>query len=623
MDHSSQGLLTHRLLRIALVVVVCGLFRPEIGVAQAQAGSGPKTQGPTPAVPSSAQDAASTVLRVNTNLVLVDVTVTDHGQPVHGLERGRFHISEDGHEKMIAAFEEHQPRAAPPDLKATEAAVAALPPRTVTNLPLYPDTGVVNVLLLDALNTPVASQADARAQFIQFLSTIKPGTPFAIFTLTNRLRLIEGFTTDPARLAAAFKNNKTLPSQSIPLEELKSEKENLEQEIARLEDLPVKNMKITIDALKQFENDATTTKTDERVLGTLEALSELARYLGAIPGRKNLLWFSGSFPITLDPDPHENLWGGGGNVESYANQIRRTDDLLTASRVAVYPIDARGWLTSPTVDATYEPTSSNLLHAEQKMKDAQNDFLTQNAEEHDTLSIIAEETGGRAFYNTNDLKNAVAEAVEDGSSFYTIAYDPGAEKQDGSFRRIKVSVNGGNYKLAYRDGYYADRGPAAHGPNGSGSTLSAILHGAPPATQIVLTARVLPSTDAQFKNVALPDGPAGQMATAIKGPRHLYVVDLGVDSHTLTFTDLPDGDRAAKIEFILVAYDADGTRVNYQDQAMEIMLRPTQYDGIMAQGLQARMFIDLPQSPDYLRVAVRDVNAERVGSLEVPVSVTK
>jgi VWFA-related protein len=574
------------------------------------------------AAESSAHAASSTVLHANSNLVLVDVTVMDHGKPVHGLDRSRFHISEDGHEKVIAAFDEHQPHAAPPDVESTKAELAALPPRTVTNLPLYPDTGAINVLLLDALNTPVASQADGRAQFIEFLSTIKPGTPFAIFTLTNRLRLIEGFTMDPARLAAAFKNNKTLPSQSIPLEEQKSEKEDLEQEIARREELPVK-MKVTIDALKQFENDETTAKTGERVRMTLEAFSELARYLGAIPGRKNLLWFSGSFPITLDPDPHENSWNAGRNVESYANQIRRTDDLLTASRVAVYPIDDRGWLTSPNVDATYEPTSSSVLHAGQSLKDADSNFLTQNSEEHDTLSIIAEETGGRAFYNTNDLKNAVAEAVEDGASFYTIAYDPGAEKQDGSFRRIKVSVNGGNYKLAYRDGYYADRGPAEHGPNGSGLVVSAILHGAPPSTQIVITARVLPSTDAQLKDVALPNGPAGQMATGIKGPRHLYVVDLGADSHSLTFIDLPDGDHAAKIGFILVAYDADGTRVNYQDQTMEITLKPKQYDVIMAQGLRARMFIDLPQSPGYLRVAVQDVNADRVGSLEVPVSVAK
>src|ERR1700689_2217030 len=92
-------------------------------------------------------DVAAPSLRTSSNLVLVDVVVTDHDKPVHGLDRSRFHIFEDGSEQTISSFDEHQPAAAPPAFLAP----TALPPNTYTNLPAYPDSTAVNVLLLDAL----------------------------------------------------------------------------------------------------------------------------------------------------------------------------------------------------------------------------------------------------------------------------------------------------------------------------------------------------------------------------------------------------------------------------------------------------------------------------------------
>ena len=127
-------------------------------------------------------DAAPS-LRTSSNLVLVDVVVTDHDKPVHGLDRSRFHILEDGSEQTISSFDEHQPAAAPPAFLAP----AALPPNTYTNLPAYPDSPAVNVLLLDALNTPTGDQMRVRSKMIDYLATLKPGTELAIFTLGTQL----------------------------------------------------------------------------------------------------------------------------------------------------------------------------------------------------------------------------------------------------------------------------------------------------------------------------------------------------------------------------------------------------------------------------------------------------
>lgn len=599
-------------------------------LALAWAAQGLPAQVPAPsnAAPASATPAVHT----STSLVLVDVVATNHGKPVHGIDRSRFHVFEDGHERPITSFDQHLPSAiTTASVAPLKAAIAALPANTYTNMPLYPDTGVVNVLLLDALNTPLASQAEARRQMIEYLNKIPLGTSMAIFTLASHLEMVTGFTSNAGALAKVMKSKAASQSHSVVLEDQENSTQmDMENVLASMESDSTPPNPDAVAAIKQFETDLTASQTDLRVQMTIDAMQELARYLSGIPGRKNLIWFSGSFPITIDPDPDAPN-DPFRNVAMYGDEIKKTSALLTAARVAVYPVDARGLMTQNTVDVRYNPSPSGMsvdargsLVTKQKAQNISTDntkFETQTQGEHGSMGTIAEETGGKAFLDGNDFEKAVGEAIEDGSSYYTLAYDPGEVKMDGSFRRIKVSVDGGNLKLAYRDGYYAD--PVLNPQEGSPLIVSAILRGAPAASQILITARVLPSTDARLKDVALPTDPAGRMAASLKGPPHLYVVDLGVDPHGLTFSDGPEGNRAARIEFVLIAYDADGTRVNYQDQTMDLTLKPKQFDNVMTNGLHARMFIDLPSGPNFLRVAVQDVNAGRVGSLEVPLTAGK
>ena len=572
---------------------------------------------------SPAPSNSAAMLHATSSLVLVDVVVTDHGKPAHGIDRSRFHVFEDGHEQAIASFEEHQPAPVSPHAAAGAARIAALPPHTYTNVSPYPDTGTVNVLLLDALNTPMADQAEARKEMVEYLGKIPPGTPIAIFALASHLHLITGFTTDSAALAKVMKSKAASSSHSVVLED-QTNSVQLQME-NQVYDMQIDGMPANvIDAVQEFEADYTAVQTNLRVQVTLDAFEELARYLSGIPGRKNVIWFSGSFPITIDPDP--SLPRSVRNIEEYGTEIRRVGALLTAARAAVYPVDARGLMTSTTTSVNYRP-SGNLMKNNDPVNKDNTTFLSQSGSEHMSMQTIAEETGGKAFFNSNDLKAAAENAIEDGSSYYTIAYVPPSAKLDGSFRRIKVTVDHGGDKLAYRDGYYAEPGygpgSGAQNPEGANLITSAVLLGAPPSTQILMEARVLPSTDAQFKNVVLPTDPAGQMAATIKGPPHLYVVDLSVDPRGIAFNDAADGGHSAKIEFLLVGYDAQSNRVNYQDQPMEITLKPKQFESIMANGLHARMFLDLPAGPGFLRIAVQDLNAGRVGSLEVPLAVAK
>ena len=568
-------------------------------------------QGAGPLTAQTAAPQPGPVLRTDTNLVLVDVVVTERDKAVHGIDKAKFQVFEDGKEQPIVALDER---------KAEDAGALAkplvLPPHTYRNVPQYRAGGAVNVLLLDGLNTPLVDQARTRLQMIDYMSKIPPGTPMAIFTLASRLRLVQGFTSDPATLAAALKSGKGTPSQSIVLDTPGSN-DSVADQISDAGASPG-----AVASMQQFEADTAAFQTDRRVRMTLDALQQLGRYLNGIPGRKNLIWFSGSFPVSLDPD--SSLSNPFSAMRSYAGDLQDTSVLLADARVAVYPVDARGLMNLPTYDVSYKAPSSSNRNA--RMASDNQKFTSQNQAEHASMTQLADATGGRAFVNTNDFKGAIAGAIDDGGSYYTIGYVP-AVKMDGAFHKIKVKVNGGSYQLAYRRGYFADRQKPPDSPNGALIAV-ATQRGAPPATQVIFDARVLPLDDPAFQAQAgaasgLANGPGGLMTTSLKGPTKRYVVDLRLGVPTLAYTTGVDGVRMATVELILVGYDADGARLNYVDRGLGLKLSAEHYAQLLATGFPLRAVIDLPAGQVFLRIAVRDVTAAKIGSMEVPLMVAK
>ena len=468
---------------------------------------------------------------------------------MHGRNRDQFHIFENGREQHITSFDEHQPAAAP----ATHASPVALPPNTYTNAPSYPQAGAVNVLLLDELNTRFEDREFVRLSMLQYVASMPPGTSLAIFALGSRLRLVQNFTSDVAQLTQALQRPKK--AKNIPIE--------------------VANVGPQI---------------------TLAAMQQLAQYLGAIPGHKNLIWFASSFSITFDPGAS-----------------------LSAARVAVYPVDAQGLQGMPGFDGAIGGNGDAAALA--RALDAK--FRKENPIRQGMMKDIATATGGHAFLDTNGFKEAVANIIENGLNYYTIGYQPAAGQFDGRYRDIRLRIEPAGYNLAYRLGYFADppSKPSADNPGGT-SLMAETVPGAPPATQILFQARVLPGTDPQLQGQKLTEGPAGTMEAALKEkPVQRYIVDLAVDPHGLTFEETPDGTHQTDIEFTLVAYDADAKRVNYLDRAIRLSLKDKVYARIMAKGLPVRLALDLPPGQITLRIVVHNPSASRNGSLEVPLTI--
>ena len=600
---------------------VTGSAPAALGNATANS-AGDAAEASTAPAASSPNVPTGSVFHAQSRLVVLDVAVTDHDKPVKELDRSRFHVFEDGHEVPIASFEENEP---PPSVKIAEAAV--LPPDTYSNAPIYPEASAVNVLLLDALNTPTGDQEQARKQMIAYISTIKPGTALAIFTLSSRLRMVAGFTTDVAKLKQALENKKLDPRSAADVganasESMSSTLDQAASSIATSNDPGTRWM---VGQIQQFATDTQAYESDLRVMMTLNALSELGRYLAAVPGKKNLIWFSGSFPISLSPDAV--LSTQMKDVKDYSVDVRRTSALLSAARISVYPVDARGLMMSQTASADYNPSMPMIQSAPGTISRDNNQFSEQSSQDQSTLSTIATETGGRAFTNGNGLRETVEKIVADGSSYYSLSYVPPQEaagKHGDDFRRVEVKVDGSKYQLAYRRGYFTDQEnkAASGGPVPEEVTSAAVL-GAPPSTQLLFQARVLPEGDPALAG-PLPDKNLKQNPTsAFKGAPHSYVVDLGVPPGELDFTEGAGGARTAQVEIALVAYDKDGQAVNSLGRQFALSLTAAQYEALAAagKGIPVRQLLDLPAGADIVRAVVYDPATAKVGSLEIPVQV--
>ena len=240
------------------------------------------------------------------------------------------------------------------------------------------------------------------------------------------------------------------------------------------------------------------------------------------------------------------------------------------------------------------------------------------------MQQIAEETGGRAYYDTNGIKEAVAAAIQSGANYYTLAYIPVSKQDEGRFHKIRVSVpDAPSYKLTYRGGYISESPKKQVAESTVPSVAAALQRGAPPYSEIVFKIRVLPVDDPSLKaaTTATQPGSAGELSPKVKGPVERYALDYAADLHNTTLTETPDGLNHASLEFTAVAYDRDGDRLSYIDKAFTVNMHEEQYQQVLQKGLQIHQLIDLPAGEVYLRAAVHDLTSDRVGSVEIPLMV--
>lgn len=605
-------------------LVVFGMLLP-VSAAVLTAQSTPPAQNRKPAQTISAE-----TLHEGTQLVIVDVVVQDRdGHPYHGLTRDDFIVTEQKKPETLRAFEEHTAATA----QKPGPAFPALPPGIFTNYtPVAPDS-TLNVLLIDTLNTPMKDQVFVRQQLLDYVKHERPGTQVAVFGLTTRLFMLQGFTSNPAILKAAVEHKLNARGSALLDDPTGAGGQESMSDMMQDSGAGGADFAQTLASVQQFEADEQAVRTQMRTQYTLDAFNALGHYLANFPGRKNLIWFSGSFPLNIDPDPTLN---DPFSVMADSNdEFRETTNLLTRSQIAVYPVDARGLMTAPMFDAS----NSGARYARNPRAFSQDlmKFNQSQAQEHMTMEQMASDTGGQAFYNTNGLSSAVSKAMEAGSNYYTLAYTPTDRNWNGAYRNIHVALAGTpatyGLRLSYRHGYYADdpNGRPKHGelptrvaPSAAALadhaseaySRAAISHGAPAPADILFKVRAIPLTGKDEDAVALDNkaDPGGRM----KAPYRTYAIDYVALPTDFKLALQSNGRHQGGIEFAAFVFDADGNLLNVADKEVSLDLLPETYKRFMSSPVRFQLQVSAPVNQEsYIRMLVRDVPNNRYGVVEI------
>jgi len=568
--------------------------------------AGPQKSTAQTASTAPAQPGTAAVLKVKTRLVVVDVVALDHkGTPVTDLGAEDFTLQEEGSQQKISVFslqraqaqEGGQPASLVPE---------TLPPNRITNLPHFKSTGTLNVLLLDGINVTSTNQKYTREQMLKFLEKLPAGQPIAVYAMGSKLRMLQDFTSDPSLLREAVKKAKDTSM-------------GVRRDTSNAADLPPGLLEQMTDGMLQtilrFGQEQVINQMDQRVSLTLEQLGALARNLAGYPGRKNLIWLSEAFPdymVPTNPDlSGKNSIGHSGTLEpvikNYQTQIDHTADLLSNAQVAVYPVDA-GTLANKDSYSTLSNTDSNGNYlgnsargrTRQGMGSRQAAEIGRGSETtisaHATMTSVADQTGGKAFYNTNNIDKAIRESMEDGSTYYTLGYYPENKNWDGRFRRISIKVARAGVKLHYRQGFFAvePRDYSKQDPK-----LLAIDMGS------ALDINNPVSTALTFQAVVMP--PSVQSGNKVQ-------INYGVDPHAIGFELKEDGLEHAAIDCGVRVYSKTGEPLRTQGNTFNAALNAAQYQQVMKMIFPCNQTLELAPGEYLLRLAVRDNTNGLIGT---------
>src|SRR5215472_10415815 len=414
-------------LAAALIVELCLPQAP----ARAQQAAAAQGSAPQNAAQQAPGESAQPVLRSSSDLVRIDVEVTDrYGKPVKGLRADQFTVTDDGQPQKasIFSYEDIEAVETAPDSDAKPIVLAVDTPNDV----VAQDEGEqarnrrLLVLFFDLTslgNDDLIRAHDAAAKFVRQQMT--RADLVSVVSLNTNLRVLCDFTNDRDRLNTAIA--RLLPGVSSQLSNpLYAAAQNGEYDVQQ----------DTGAAFTADETEFNVFNTDQK----LEAIEGLANVLSAIPGRKSVIEFTGGITQT---------------GEENRTQLRAATDAANRANVSIYSIDSRGLMAAvPGGDVTSDAASGTSMFTGAAVFHQ----TDQREGSRDTLATLSTDTGGRAFFDLGDLSDAFPKIQQDNGGYYLVGYYLNANvKHDGSWHAVRVKVNAPGVKVRYRNGYYAPR----------------------------------------------------------------------------------------------------------------------------------------------------------------------
>jgi VWFA-related protein len=565
-------------------------------VILAQAASASFSQTPSPS-PASSQSRPATqqpddidVVRITTNLVQVDVVVTDKsGKVVTDLKPEEVEIFEDGQKQRITNFSYNASAASSADLGTREKSADNRADKNAAPAPparLRPeDVRRTIAIVVDDLGLSFESAYYTRRALKKFVDEqMQAGDLVAIIRTGGGMGALQQFTSDKRQLEAAVERVKWNAigrggvGAFAPLEAAPPREQDADDHAAPSEDLD------------QFREDVF-------AVGTLGALSYVVRGLRELPGRKSILLVSDGFRIFSRDDP--------GRSDRVLQALQRLTDQANRASVVIYTMDARGLQTLglTAADSTAGMTADQV---EQQLSNRRSDFF----ESQNGLNYLAQQTGGLAIRNSNDLSGGIKRVLDDQRGYYLVGYRPDQSTFDPrtgrrKFHKLKLQVlRPGKFNVRMRNGFF---GVSDEENLATPQTLAQRMFGALAspfgATGVHLQLTSLFANDAKF----------GSFMRSV----------LHIDVHDLTFTDEPDHTHKCVFDVLAMTFGDNGVPVDQRGKTFTIRLPDEWYQRVQRDGLVYYVTVPIKKPGAYqLRVALRDSSSERIGSagqfVEVP-----
>ena len=493
----------------------------------------------------------------STRLVIEDVLVTDKaGHAVTGLPASAFHIADDDAvQKLVNFSENHGAEHAASTTQLEQKGV-------FSNAAMKNPGGRLVVLLIDTVGMELQDQIYLRLQMLKYLKTMPEGIEVAVFRNigTGKPLLVQSLTTDHELIVKAINN-------SIPT--------------------------IPRPVLTSFSD-------------AVSEMGTISYYLAQMPGRKQLIWFSGKFPLFESP---LGLYSSV-NVSADHGELKLAYRLLEKARVEVFPVDVRGvTMGGPPINQAPQPSPST------GNPDPSNPGLSAPGDSamdglgYSAMDQMAASTGGKAFYSENNLAKAISGAVNLGNNSYTLTYRPDPYAPDGHWHKVSLKVDG-PYKLSYRRGYFADEAPGSPANKRAGEDEREQK-----ALAAVETAIQHPPIN--FEAKLDPTQAVGPKGTTT------LTVHYGITSKDVEFTDGGDGKQEADFKVAAIAFDRDGHVVNSVLQEERAHFGPAQMEAVGRIGIPVDQKISVGKSASYLLLAVVDLKSGRTGTVQLTMESAK
>ena len=514
--------------------------------------------------PSPGAQRPTAVFRSSVDLVTVNVVVRDRaGNIVRGLTRDDFTVLEDGKPQTISTFDfeevptapEEVPLPAIPTVLGGVGRAAAAPAAPLEAKPLVDLHGRRLIAMLFDLSSmqPEEIQRAAASARDYVEKRLTPADLVAIATLSTTLQVPQDFTSDRDALLRMI--DRISGVEGMGFEEVVAPD-------------PTDN---TATDFTPDDSEFTLFNTDRR----LQALQSLTEAMAGIEQKKSLIYFSSGITQT----------GMDNRVA-----LRTVVDRAVRANVSIYTVDARGLQAlGPAGDASQASARGQSAFSGAAVS---NRFDT-TADSQDALSSLAEDTGGRAFFDQNDFHGVFDRVVADTSAYYLLGFSSTNRGRDGRFRRIKVALKRPDLKLEYRAGYYAPRDFAHSGREDREQQL----------------------TEQLLSDLSVTDLPVYASSAYFRLRVNRYFVPLWVvvPGSRVPFNQSRDKNRAT-LDVAGVVRDAAGTPVARIRDTVNLSVATS--EDVRRKNVQYQTDLDLPAGTYTLKVVVRENETGTMGSFE-------